>query len=81
MSKFARIRFQGRTFKIRILSENKSFLYFRKVNDEGDETEERKGKDGVWTITEHLVAQELITCRVPLYCSMKYGTLETEPDR
>jgi hypothetical protein len=78
-TKYARLRFEGKTFKVKIISENAEFIHFAKVNAEGDETED-KLKKGVIHIQQHLVAKGLIQKRTPLFMSHKYGTLELQPD-
>lgn len=69
------MRMQGKTFFASILSENEVFVYFRKVNKFGDETEE-KMEAGKHVITEHLVDKGLISKRTPMIMSLKYAELE-----
>ncbi len=73
--KYERIRAEGKTFFARILSESEAFLYFRKVNKFGDETEEEM-KGGVNIIQEHLMDKGLITKRTPMEMSLMYAELE-----
>ena len=76
-TKYERIRAEGKTFFARILNESEGFLYFRKVNKFGDETEE-KMENGVNVIQEHMMEKGLITKRTPMKMSLMYAELEPE---